>query len=244
MRRELAGLALVLIVTGCGGGAESTSGTDIGALAADVTAQLAGRTSAHVTFEVTGGATGDGGYRTTPDLAADFTMTGPDGPSRFIMLDGIMYVRPPRPEQPARPWLRFAAGRQDVAALAGAMIEQADIGRQLGRLRQAGTITATATETVDGQPVYRYKIDLDVARLAEAEADHVLKTGLRELRAQGVERIPYELWLDGTGLPVKITMDLPGQSAKLTIGYTRWGEPVDVTAPPADQVIDAPDRVF
>jgi hypothetical protein len=222
----------LLVLSGCAGtGAPETP--DVGALAASVTAQTASRRSAHVTFQTAGGTTGQGDYRVSPDVAADFSMSSALGPARFILLDKVIYLRLPQTERSARPWTRFAAGSAD---LADAMIEQADIGRQLEKIRTAGTVTGTATEHLDGRPTTRYTIDVDLARLIDAERDTVVQGSLRELAKRGVTRIPYRLWLDGENLPVRIAVDLPGRSS--TTDYTRWGEPVQVAAPPGNQVTD------
>jgi hypothetical protein len=233
MRSAAIVVALALVASGCG-----TSGgrPDVGELAATVTAQTAGK-SAHVAFALTNGAsqvTGEGGYRVGPDLAADFSITAADGRTRFIMLDKTIYL-----QRPDKGWLRFPASRPDVSQLASSMIGQADIGQQISKLRAAGTITGTADESFEGQPTTRYTIDVDVAKLADSEPDAVLKASLKSLRDKGTTKLPYTLWVDRNNRPVRITVDGP---ASVTTTYTHWGEPIDVTAPPADQVTDAPVR--
>jgi hypothetical protein len=57
------------------------------------------------------------------------------------------------------------------------MIEQADIGRQLEKIRTVGTVT----EHLDGRPTTRYTIDVGLARLIDAERDTVVQGSLREL---------------------------------------------------------------
>jgi hypothetical protein len=234
MRSAVVAFGLALVVAGCG-----TSGgdrPDVGALAATVTAHTAGK-SAHVAFALTSGAsqvTGEGGYRVGPDLAADFNITAPDGPTRFIMLDKTIYLR-----RPNQPWLRFAASRPEVNQLATSMIGQADIGAQISKLHAAGTITGTADESLEGHPATRYTIDVDVAKLIDTEPDPVVKASLKSLRDKGTTRIPYTLWVDRDNLPIRITIDGP---ASVTTTYTHWGDPVVVVAPPADQVTEAPTR--
>ena len=119
------------------------------------------------------------------------------------------------------------------------MIGQADIGRQLEKLRTAGTITSTSEDSLEGRPATRYTIEVDVTRLADAEPDAVLKAGLKSLRDKGITKLPYTLWVDRENLPLRINVDGP---ASVTTTYTRWGEPVEVVAPPADQVTEAPTR--
>jgi len=101
-------------------------------------------------------------------------------------------------------------------------------------MRTAGTITQTSTETLDGVRSTRYAIDVDLAKLIEAEPDAVVKGSLQALGKQGVTRISYQLWLDGQNLPAKVTTSFAGKVN--SIRYSRWGEPVEVSAPPADQL--------
>lgn len=223
MRCAAIALCLGLLVAGCG--SDSGGQPDLGTLAASVTERTAGK-SAHVTFAMASGATvvtGEGGYQTGPDLAADFSISAPDGPTRFIILDKQIYL-----QRPGQAWQRYAADRAEVSQLARAMLAQADIGRQIDRLSSAGTITATADEAVEGHPATRYTIDVDVPRLIEAEPDRVVKASLQSLWDKGITTIPYTIWIDRDNLPIRITVAGP---ASATTTYTRWGEPVTVTAP-------------
>lgn len=232
MRRALVGLSLglVALVSGCGEDAPP----DAAALADTVAAKAASKQSTHVRFELGGITTGEGSYRIAPDLAADVSMSAPDGQSRYIVLDKAIYLRQQGGE---KPWVRFAAGSGSVVE---SMAVQANISVQLARMKAAGTITDTAKEDIDGRATTRYSIDLDVDRLTAYEPAEGLKASLRELRKQGITRIPYRLWLDEEKLPVKVVIEIAGQSS--IVRYGKWGEPIAITAPPADQVVDAPKR--
>jgi hypothetical protein len=234
-----------MFVSGCGSSDSGAPHNDVGALAADVTAQLSSKTSAQVSFEL-GGMTGRGEYRTTPDLAADFSMTDASGSSRFIVVDKAIYLQLPDKARAdlgaTKPWVRFTPGRRGVSALAELMTQQADVGRQIAKMKAAGTITAATTETLDGRRTTHYSIDVDTTRLADSEQDPILKASLLELREMGTNTLPYHLWLDDSNLPAQITMDTGDPAGKVTLRYTHWGDPVTVTAPPPNQVTDAPER--
>jgi hypothetical protein len=224
----------VFVVAGCGSSGDARP--DVGALAARVTQQTAGK-SAHVAFAMTSGAeqvTGEGGYRVGPDLAADFNITAAAGPTRFIMLDKTIYL-----QRPGQTWVRYAGNRPEVSQLAASMVGQTDIGAQIAKLRTAGTVTGTADETIEGRPATRYAIDVDVAKLAAAEPDPVLRAALNSLHDKGTSTLPYILWLDRDNLPVRTSITGP---ASVTATYTHWGEPLEVNPPPADQITDAPTR--
>lgn len=223
MRSAAIVVCLGLLVAGCG---SSSDRSDLGALAASVTSQTAGKKSAHVTFALASGptvVTGEGGYRIDPDLAADFSISAPDGPTRFIILSKTIYL-----QRPGQAWQRFAADRPEVSQLVAAMVTQADIGKQIDKLRTAGTLTATADETIEGHPATRYNIDVSVAKLIATEPDAVLKASLTTLRDKGITTIPYTLWIDRDNLPIRMTVAGP---ATATTTYTDWGTPLQVTAP-------------
>ena len=52
--------------------------------------------------------------------------------------------------------------------------------------------------------------------------------------AQLPKTISYDIWLDGDARPVKLAMSSSEYS--LDLHFSKWGEPVHVTAPPASQV--------
>jgi hypothetical protein len=246
----VAGVAGLLLLAGCGA---SDDRPGIDELADTISAQTASHNTAHVSFDVAGGTDavrGEGSYRITPKLAADFSLTGADGPTRFIVIDKTIYLRLADKSRAelgvTKPWVRFTPGGSDTRSkaltyAAGSMTEQADIGAQLEKMRRAGTVTGTTAETLAGQQTTRYAIDVDVAKLITIERDPGLRAGLQALRKRGVTTIPYQLWVDGQNLPAQITVTVPGeQSGTVTMRYTNWGSRVEVTAPPADQVADLP----
>lgn len=254
-------LVLVLVLGACGGEKDDNPGgggailADVNALAAAVSTQTANKNSAHITFELTGGAEsvkGEGSYRLVPDLAGDFAMRVDEGPNRFIVLDKTIYMQLPEKDRKQmgvdKPWVRFVQGGADIGSkvftyVADSMIDQADITKQIEKMKAAGAITKTAKEELDGQQTTHYTIEVEVAKLIEIEQDMLVKAGLEELKRKGVTKIPYELWLSADNLPLKIVIDTAGPggaSGKVTMRWDRWGEPVDIKAPPADQVADPP----
>jgi hypothetical protein len=244
------GVAGVLLLTGCGAADDRPA---IDELADTISAQTASHNTAHVSFDVASGADavrGEGSYRLTPKLAADFSLSGTDGPTRFIVIDKTIYLQLADKSRAelgvTKPWVRFTPGGSDTRSkaltyAAGSMTEQADIGAQLEKMRKAGTVTSTTTDTLAGQQTTRYAIDVDVAKLIMIERDPAVRAGLQALRKRGVTTIPYQLWVDGQSLPAQITITVPGdQAGTVTMRYTNWGSRVEVTAPPADQVADLP----
>ena len=61
----------------------------------------------------------------------------------------------------------------------------------------------------------------------------------KAMNGAGLKQIPWTLWLDDRGLPHKYTTalhDKRGEQVRITVTYSKWGVPVDIKPPPADQV--------
>jgi hypothetical protein len=188
-----------------------------------------------------------------PDSAVDLTMTVMGQQMEIRLVNKTAYIQFP-PEARAKmtggkPWGRVTGGNpfaQNTANQAG----QNDPSKILDQIQQAGTITRSEQTTLDGQPVSHYWVDIDFARAAASFGTNsgLPAEQLRKLAGQ-VKTIPMQLWLNSDSLPVQVTEDLTaitkaaGASASaqpmtVTLNYSDWGTPVDVQAPPADQVGD------
>ncbi|MFJ8817133.1 hypothetical protein [Amycolatopsis thermoflava] len=111
---------------------------------------------------------------------------------------------------------------------------QSDPAQVLDDVRKGGTIDRSEQTTLDGQQVSHYWITVDLGKTS----------GLPEMAGRTA---PMELWLDADQLPAQMLFDFSGltsagdpQMGPMTMRYTGWGEPVDIAAPPADQVAELP----
>ena len=66
----------------------------------------------------------------------------------------------------------------------------------------------------------------------------------RTMLAAGVRQLRYQLWVDSSGLPLRLHVDVPSTQAVYSVTgvYRRWGEPVRIAAPKVKQVFDS-DRI-
>ncbi|WP_027942943.1 hypothetical protein [Amycolatopsis taiwanensis] len=196
---------------------------------------------------------GEGRYD-GPNTAIKTTMSVVGMEMETRIVDQAVYVKFPaemgRAMTAGKPWGRFSAGNP-IAKVMGATAgtaEQNDPTRILDQVQQAGTITKSEKTTLDGQPVTHYWVDIDFAKALETFATGF---GLPADGMQGLADaqvvIPMELWLNQDSLPVQITEDLTaitnesglaeaGMPVNIMVKYSDWGTPVDVQAPPADQV--------
>jgi hypothetical protein len=121
----------------------------------------------------------------------------------------------------------------------------------LDLLRAAsGEIETVGTENLRGVSTTHYRAMLSLAdyeKLVPPEKREELRSTVREMLEQtGVDEIPVDVWLDGSGLVRKLEMSFavtqPGTTKETEAGLTfelwDYGERVEIDLPPADQVVD------
>jgi hypothetical protein len=176
------------------------------------------------------------------------------------MVDKVMYIKLPAEQQKQmgtdKSWAKISAdGTDPISQAMGSALsqsaEQSDPSKILEQVSKAGRIISSDQTELNGQQVNHYKVELDVAKSVEQFTDQVpaaARDKLTEMLKGKDIKIPAELWLNKDNLPVQVTMDqgpmmqalgAPGAGdSKFTMKYSDWGTTVDVTAPPADQVVD------
>jgi hypothetical protein len=261
----LSALALTTSLAACGDKAGDAQGDSSGsgaeaanslvALAKRVGDRTAESNSAHMVF--TGGAggmevKGEGDLKlggNDPSISMDMD-TG-QGQMALVLLDGVLYMKMPAGMSPGgKPWIKIDSNdksnpmAQALGSLTDQMRQNADPRRTLEQFQEAGTITSSAKEDLNGQETTHYKITVDVQKLAENQKDATLKSAMQDAIKSGLKDFPVELWLDGDSLPARMSVQMPtadptsGKAipVKVQVDYTKWGDPVDIQAPPADQV--------
>lgn len=179
--------------------------------------------------------------------AMHLTMAIPGaGGMEMIMVGGAEYMKLPAGMSPSgKPWVKLdLSGTNPAAAAFGssaAMSGQADPSTLIDKIKSAGTITSVTQEQLNGQDTTHYAITVDPKKMAaDMGASATEKQALDQLT---VGSLPFDVWVSSDNLPVKITSktatSVPGVGAveaTVTVNYSKWGEPVNVQAPPADQV--------
>lgn len=187
------------------------------------------------------------------------TSTAAGQTTEMRMVDKVMYIKLPAEEQKQmgtdKSWAKISADGTDPLsqALGGALsqsAEQSDPSKMLDQISKAGRIISSDQTELNGEKVNHYKVELDIAKAVDQFAAQI-PAAAREKFTDMIKgkdvKIPAELWLDKDNLPVQVTMDqgpmmqalgAPAGDAKFTMKYSDWGTQVDVTAPPADQVVD------
>ncbi len=147
------------------------------------------------------------------------------------------FTRVPQEALPGKPWIGTDAGSADpVAQALGAgiplVVKLPDLDRALREIERTGRIVSAGQTRLGDVPVNHYRLELDPAKAPEL---------FPELAQQpAAAKVPAQLWLDIAARPVRFAVDFPGSvPIKGTTDYRDWGKPVDIPAPPADEVVDA-----
>ncbi|MFD1825089.1 MULTISPECIES: DUF6612 family protein [Mumia] len=161
--------------------------------------------------------------------AMRMTMDASGQSIEMTLVDGALYMK--APGMPEGKWMKLSL---DAAAGAagesfGQLRDSMDPTKSIENLKDAlKSVTATGqTETIDGVEASRYDVVVDTSKIAGMEA---------AAAAQLPAEITYEYWVGPDDLPRKVVMDVAQIPMEMT--FTKWGEDVEITAPPAGQVVD------
>lgn len=127
-------------------------------------------------------------------------------------------------------FIRVDAKDPRFQQLAGSSIQMSPA--QSVKAFRAGLISVEdrGRDTVQGTPTTAYDVKVDT---------------VRALQAQGSDAVPgmpstmtYRVWLDREDRMRRMALAIQG--VRLSIELSKWGEPVDITAPPKSALVDAP----
>ena len=246
-----------------GGSAPTTAGVQMSP-AASITrlvhaapAKAAAAKSSRMSMSIDTTATGMS-FTMTADGAFDYangtaqmTMTMPMvGQMAMVMTGDTMYVRMPDKlagQVPGgKPWVKV-----DLAALGDKMgvnlkslldqAKQQDPLQSLKVLTHADGVQKVGTEDVRGVPTTHYAGQVSLDQLMAAMPSQLAD----QLRAQaekvGMKSVGIDVWIDKDGLPRRLTEDMilgDTMTMHMSMDLYDWGQDVQVTPPPADQVTD------
>ena len=186
------------------------------------------------------------------DTAMSMTMDAAGQAMEMRIVGKTLYMKMPEGTgmtAEGKPWVKIDPEGDDPMskAMAGQfdnMTEQNDPSKILEQIEKAGTITNSEQVELDGQQTTHYSIELDMKKLAEQMPDSANAKAVEQMQGK-IDTMPMELWLNSDQLPVQIVMDMskiaeaagqPNAGGQMTMKYSDWGTPVNVEAPPADQV--------
>jgi hypothetical protein len=151
----------------------------------------------------------------------------------------------------AKPWTKVDASRILGGLGGSSMSSGTDPTQALAYLSGVSDdVRKVGTETVRGVDTTHYTATLDLRkaldkRPSSLQGDDQYKKLLDQTISQlGTSTFPADVWIDGQGRLARISyaLTLPAAGRKVAVSYSMelydFGVPVDVQAPPADQVGD------
>lgn len=163
-----------------------------------------------------------------------------DGTTMYMRLPSALSQRLPSP----KPWIKLDL--KELSKASGVDLQQAmqanqqNPGDMLEALKGVSDSKVVGHETIRGADTTHYHADVDLRKALDEVASD--KQRLQQLiDSTGLTTMPVDVWIDGSGRVARQTVKFSGNDVAMdfTIDYTQFGVPVDVTAPPADQVMDA-----
>ncbi|WP_433327542.1 hypothetical protein [Spirillospora sp. CA-294931] len=165
------------------------------------------------------------------------------GSVEAVVMKGAVYTRVDGQEQaPGKPWVRISrqdAANPEIGAFAKMLTGLIDgVEKSLGEIAADTGLALVKHGSFQGAPV----AEGEVRRYSGTTPVKALGNGdpaLQALAKLGPKDIAWTLWVDAKGLPRRFQTDLStsqGMKTRQVVTYSRWGEPVDIQAPPRDKV--------
>ncbi len=191
---------------------------------------------------------GEVSMRLKPTVAMAMSMDSPEKPGEKVdirLIDGAMYMGS------EGKWLKF-----DLKTLAPDQAKQLDSigGAQQGQnpadsadsLSSSKDLAKVGEETIDGQKTTHLSgtVTLDELRTASAasapDAKERQEKNIKALEAEGIKSMTMDIWIDEADQAKQVRTRGTGNSGPMdiTIKFLDINKPVEIAAPPADQVID------
>lgn len=240
--------ALVLMA-GCGGSDEPAAGDGKAPAAAlskaEFSAKVQAALAAKKTFHLETVTTDDEGPGTfVTDVKLDgksADVSGSAMETSLVRIGSTVYGKGGQlSSNPAKPWVKHdpaSKGKDTAALVTGAMLQL--LSPQLDQyLVVAGSPYATdfasaPGATVDGVATTKYTMTVDVVQATAAKAFGNYLTPETAGQAQ-LTTLPLEISVDAESLPRSFSYE--AQGAKIEGKFSKFGEPVTITAPAADQI--------
>lgn len=113
-------------------------------------------------------------------------------------------------------------------------------------LEAVGSSHVVGTERIRGAPTTHYSAAIDLEKAADSLGDKQTAAALKQMYgSSGATTMPVDVWIDRAGrvrrehVSLSMSAGATGPAGiDMTLEFIRFGVPVDLTAPPSDQVLD------
>jgi hypothetical protein len=198
---------------------------------------LGDETSARIQMELTGQAelTIEGRMAMTEeaeDGEMELTVAVQGQSLEMRQVDGLIYVSGP-PATPPGKWLEVDPSdpNDPVAQQFAGLAKSGDLTTTFDAFREGlQKVEHVGEDEIDGETTDHYVFTVDAAKAAEAQGQQMPPGSPQELS--------YDVWLTEDDLMRRVSFELGAVQA--VIDATEWGEPVDVEAPAAGDIVQRP----
>lgn len=187
--------------------------------------------------------------RLKPSVAMSMKISAPgqDGAAEIRLLDGTMYMGS------EGQWLKFDMKSADPNAakqldnLGGAAGSSGENpGDRAGDLMGAKDLKTVGEETVDGVKTRHLSGTVTVEQMRAAlatatpEAKARQEKSIQKMEGEGIKTMNIDMWIDGSDHTKQVRTRAEATKGPLdvTFKFLDYNKPVDIAAPPADQVMD------
>lgn len=211
---------------------------DPATFAQQVSSAMVAKKTGHMTMTAAGAQTGSGDF----DLASGNTRVQVNAKGltiEAVLVAKILYIKG-IPGSP-RPWVKIDPNATDKLSKAFSSVfdlSKSNDPRTTVALLKDSTGTDVGAATVLGQQTEHYHFSIPVSAYSA-----ILKPAAAKQFASVVKKpVSLDLWVRPDHLPVRGTtvVDISGKTTTSEVTYSDWGKPVNVSAPPASQVISPP----
>jgi len=205
--------------------------------ASELTAAQTAAGSAHI--EATIGSSGQTGKMTADidglgdgdNLAMDLSLDIAGQQLKMILVDQAFYIQGAGiSSDPAKPWVKIDI--RDPNNPFAQLFDASNPANFTAYLEGVTGFKDKGIETADGVEARHYSVTVDTAKMLAAnpafKGQDVSSLGLPD-------EVTSEVYVNSDNLPVEISVTM-GSAGSFEAHFSKYGEPVDVKAPPASQV--------
>lgn len=205
--------------------------------ASELTAAQADVGSAHI--EATIGASGQtgkmvadvDGLGNADNLAMDLALDIAGQELKMVLVDKALYIQGANiSSDPAKPWVKIDISEPNNPL--AQLFDATNPANFTAFLEGVTRFEDKGIETVDGVEARHYSVTVDTAKMLAAnpafEGQNVEGLGLPD-------EVTSEVYVDSDNLPVLISLTM-GSAGSFEAHFSKYGEPVDIQAPPANKV--------
>ena len=214
------------------GGTNGAAPTDKASFIAALKAATADVKTVHVSMGLDGAGqtmSMEGDSRTDPkDPAVKLTMSASGLDLDMVLIDKKIYIKGIPGQGDAKRWAGLRREQHDRQAVRRVGRQARPDGHVRGLRQGRHRSQAARFGDVDGEQLEKYELTLDTTKMAGV-------TALPDASAKLPATLTYTAWLDADNRMRRVVFDVSG--VKATMKLSKYGEAVDITAPPAAQVV-------